>query len=273
MTRVLAVLLCILAGAQASAQETLADMKQDLAVLSVELQKLKRELSTTGGTSVAVGGSTLDRINTIEAELSRITAKTEQLEYRIGQVATDGANRLGDLEFRICEMEEGCDIGTLGQSLPLGGDAVPQVAPAQPIQPATDDIPFDGELAVSEEADFRDAQKALDEGDGAYAAQLFAQFRETYPGSPLEPVVLLAEGKALDLTGDTREAARRYLTSYSSFPDSNVAPEALWRLGTSLAALGSTPEACVTLNEVTTRYPGSSFAGQAQSSMAELACQ
>ncbi|CUH78191.1 tetratricopeptide repeat protein [Tropicibacter naphthalenivorans] len=270
MTRVLALVLCVLAG-QAPAQDTLADMKQDLAVLTVELQKLKRELSTTGASGVAVGGSQLDRINAIEGQLAYITSKTEQLEFRIGQVAQDGANRLGDLEFRICELEDGCDIGALGASLPLGGEIAPDAA--QPVAPATDSLPYDGELAVSEEADFRSAEKALADGDGEHAALLFAQFRETYPMGPLEAAALVGEGKALALTGDTREAARRYLNAYSGFPESQIAPEALWRLGVSLGELGSVPEACVTLSEVAGRYPQSGFVAQAQDSRAALGCQ
>ena len=36
--------------------ETLADIRQELTVLHVEIQKLKRELSTTGGAATATGG-------------------------------------------------------------------------------------------------------------------------------------------------------------------------------------------------------------------------
>ena len=39
------------------------------------------------------------------------------------RVVADGTNRVGDLEYRVCEMEEGCDIATLGKTKPLGGEA------------------------------------------------------------------------------------------------------------------------------------------------------
>ena len=90
------------APAQAQDAGTLADIRQELSVLYVEIQKLKRELSTTGGPSVSTGGSSvLDRVAAIESELQRLTQQTEQLEYRVQRVVEDGTNRIGDLEFRL----------------------------------------------------------------------------------------------------------------------------------------------------------------------------
>ncbi|WP_417207351.1 tetratricopeptide repeat protein [Antarctobacter sp.] len=271
---------CLLAGgmtgglAVAQQGQTLADIKQDLAVLTVELRKLRSELNTTGSPALAVGGSALDRINTIESELQRVTAKAEELEFRLGRVVQDGTNRIGDLKFRICELEPGCDIGKLGETDPLGGDAVPTAPVAQPASPpATDALPFDGELAISEEADFRSALDALDQGDFSGAELLFAQFRETYPMGPLEAAALVGEGRALEGLGDTREAARRYLSAYSGFPDATIAPEALWRLGDAIAALGSIDDACITLGEVAARYPGSDAVAKAAASRQQLGCQ
>lgn len=261
-------------GGSAQQSETLADIRQDMVVLSVELQRLKQELNTSGASGVVVSGDQLDRVNTIESQLQRITAKTEDLEFRIGRVVKDGSNRLGDLEFRLCELEPSCDISTLGKAATLGGDAVPVTLPAPAIEEPTDGLALGGgQLAVSEEADFLDAQKALKDGEFSASAQLFAIFRETYPLGPLEAAALVGEGRALDGVGDTREAARRYLKAYSGYPDDRSAPEALWRLGVSLGALGSQPEACVTLAEVSGRYPTSDFTTNAEQSRADLGCQ
>ncbi len=102
--------------------ETLADIRQELSVLYVEIQKLKRELSTTAGASSGgSGGTFLDRISAIEAELQSVTAKTEELELRINRVVQDGTNRIGDLEFRLVELEGG-DVSQLGETTTLGGD-------------------------------------------------------------------------------------------------------------------------------------------------------
>ncbi len=260
-----------LAPVAGQAQETLADIRQDISVLFVEIQKLKRELSTTGGTSVALPPGALDRINAIESELQRLTAKTEELEFRVSRVAEDGARRLGDLEFRLCEMETGCDIGTLGQVPTLGG--APE-APSVPAAPVTTPQAGGSELAVGEETDFRRAGEALANSDFQSAADQFAAFRQTYPGGPLEAQALVAEGRALEGLGNTRDAARRFLDAYAGYPDDAAGPEALWRLGTALGVLGNVAEACVTLNEVAGRYPGSSDAiAQAETAKARFNCQ
>ena len=154
---------CLLASPlSAQNAETLADMRQDLSVLTGELTRLKQELNTTGGGGVQVTGSMLDRVNTIEAELMRVTALAEELGHRIDTVVTDGTNRVGDLEFRICELEPGCDIGSVGQTPPIGGQDAATAAPAPGPAPSNDTLPSGGaELAVGEETDFRRAQEAL----------------------------------------------------------------------------------------------------------------
>lgn len=264
--------------------ETLADIRQDLSVLTFELQKLKRELSTTSGPDVQVGGGTLDRVNAIEAELQRLTAQTEQMQFRIDQIVQDGSNRIGDLNFRICELEEGCDIGALGDTPPLGGTPpataatpppAPATPPAEPADSGDSGLPIAGgaQLAAAEEADFRAAQSALSGGEYQSAADRFTSFRETYPGSPLDAAALLGRGSALEELGNTREASRAYLEAWNTYPDAPTAPEALFRLGRGLGKIGSTQEACVTLAEVATRYPGSEAVARAQTERTALNCQ
>ncbi|MDO6587291.1 tol-pal system protein YbgF [Salipiger sp. 1_MG-2023] len=263
-------------GAIAQDSQSLADIRQDLTALSGQLSGLRQELSASASNGVQVSGSVLDRINVIEAALQQLTAQTEQLSHRIETVVQDGTNRIGDLQFRLCEIEPGCDIGVLGSTPPLGGAApetavtAPAPAPAAP----SGALPSGGaELAVAEEADFRRAREALASGDFQSAANQFAAFRETFPGSPLEAAALVSEGNALSATGDVKEAARRFLSAYANYPASEAAPEALWRLGASLGQLGSTSEACVTLSEVETRYPGTDPVAEAKAEMGRLGCQ
>ena len=110
-----------MAAAQDRAQ-TLADIRQELSVLFVEIQRLRGELNTTGGVQGSGGaGTVLTRVDAIEAELRRLTSLTEDLQIRIDRVVTDGTNRIGDLEFRLCELEADCDIGSLGDTPSLGG--------------------------------------------------------------------------------------------------------------------------------------------------------
>lgn len=270
--RVLAVVVALLGSVApltvaAQSEETLADVRQQLSVLYVEVQRLKRELSTTGAPQGSVsGGSVLARIDAIESEVQRLTGKTEQLEFRIEEIVRDGTNRIGDLEFRLVELEGG-DLSQLGETTTLGGDFG-----ELPVTGASTTPAENTELAVGEEADFNRAYAALEGQDFRSAADQFAAFSQTYPGSPLEAEAHLRRGEALEGAGVMPDAARAYLESYSGYPQSGVAPEALFRLGSALGKLGQTNEACVTLNEVGVRHPGHEFALEAQSQMLSLGC-
>jgi tol-pal system protein YbgF len=254
-------------GAVAQDAQTLADIRQELTVLNVEMTKLKRELATTGTAGgVQLPASVLDRVNAMESELSRVTAKTEELEFRINRIVDDGTRRIADLEFRLVELEGG-DISTLGETTTLGG-ADQATAPA----PAPAPLANTSQLAVGEQDDFKRAQEALASGDFRAAADQFATFNQAYPGSPLAAEADLRRGDALDGTGDAREAARAYLASFGAAPTGPSAPESLYKLGASLGTLGQSSEACVTLGEVPARFPNSPFAGQATAQRLALGC-
>lgn len=266
-----------LAVAQDKAQ-TLADVRAELSTLAAELQALRSEL-VQGGVSAmqaAGGASALDRMNAIEAELSRLTAQTEQVQNQVNRVVADGTNRIGDLEFRLCELEEGCDPANLPITQSLGGAPAGSTQAAVPVvttPPATGAGTAVPELAVAEQADFDRAKGALDSGDFQGAADKFAAFGAAYPGSPLTGDAQYLRGEALEKLGDTANAARAYLQAFSGAPDGPRAPGALLRLGATLGALGQTQEACVTLGEVGTRFPTAPEAVEAAASMRNLNCQ
>ncbi len=254
--------------------QTLADIRQEMSVLYVEIQKLKRELSTTGGVSgLDTGGSVLDRMGAIEGELARLTSKTEQLEFRIDKVVRDGTNRLGDLEFRLCELEVECDIGTLSEGSTLGG-VEPAVTGTDYVTDVTTGADDDGpQLAIGEQADFEAAKAAFNAGAFEDAATQFGAFQINYPDGPLSDMAALFHGQALEGAGDQTGAARVFLEIFSANPNGSEAPEALFLLGRALGNLGQTDEACVTLAEVGIRFPGGLAAQNAEATMQTLGCQ
>lgn len=268
--RLLAVIVtCVAGGAWAQDASTLADIRQQLTMLNVEMLKLKRELSTTGGASVSVSGaSVLDRVNAMESELARLTAKAEELEFRVNRIVDDGTRRIGDLEFRLVELEGG-DVSQLGETSTLGGAGQASTsAPAPTPQGGTGQ----GELAVGEKADFERAKEALAQGDFRAAADQFAAFNATYPGGPLAAEADLRRGEALDGVGDVREAARAYLASFGTAPTGPHASDALFRLGRALGQLGQVQEACMTLGEVGVRFPSAPQVAQAAQERQQLGC-
>jgi len=264
-------LICLLAFVPVAAfgqdrAQTLADIRAELSALSAQVVQLRDELVTTGAAnSAAAGGDALQRMDAIEARLAQLTAQAEAVELRLNRVVTDGTNRIGDLEFRVCELTEGCDVGALPPTPTLGGDTGTAAAPATPTEPAAPaaDAP---EMAMQEQADFDRAKEVLGQGDFQAAADLFAAYAKSYPGGPLTQ-------EAQVLRGDAPGAARAYLDAFSSQPSGPKAPEALLKLGQSLGELGQTPEACVTLTEVGARFPGSAEATAAQTAMTGLRCQ
>lgn len=268
------VLIFVLLASPVAAQDraaTLADIRQELTVLWVEIQRLNQELSTTGaplGTSA--GGSVQARQDALELELRRLSGLVENLSLRVDAVVSDGTNRIGDLEFRLCDLEANCDIGALGQTPSLGGAEIGGAATTVPT-PATPDT-GSAPLAVAEQSDFDRAQAAFDAGDFVQAQELFAAFTETYPGGPLSAEAHFLRGEAAAASGDWGNAARAYLNSFSGTPDSPRAPDSLQRLGAALAELGQINEACLTLAEVEVRYPGTPAVVDAQRAMAGLSC-
>ncbi|MFC3614197.1 tol-pal system protein YbgF [Lutimaribacter marinistellae] len=265
----LALVLCGPLAAQDNTQ-TLADIRQELTVLNVEIQRLRREFSTTGAPNPNLSGSSvLERVDSIEAELQRLTRQTEQLTQRVDRVVADGTNRVGDLEFRLCELEPDCDLASLSEGTTLGGGELPGASAAPAPEP---DVEQGGQLAIAEQSQFDAANAALAEGSYDKAARLFAEFDTAYPGSPLAAEAHLNRGRALDNMGDTREAARAYLASFTGDPSGPNAAEALFQLGAALGRLGQVDQACVTLGEVSARFPGAPAVAKATQEMATLNC-
>lgn len=248
--------------------QTLADLKIELGQLMAEFTALKGELVVSGAAQTgSAGGDALQRLDAIEATISRLTSQAEAVEIKVNRVVADGTNRIGDMEFRLCEVTEGCDISALGETPVLGGDAPVVIGDAPPV--SNTDGP---ELAVGEKRDFERAKGVLASGDFRAAADLFAAFTQSFPGSPLTQEAQFRRAEALSGAGDIPGSARSYLDAFSGQPEGEFAPESLLKLGQALGQLGQTPEACQTLAEVGLRFAGSVQAGDASTSMQGLGC-
>jgi tol-pal system protein YbgF len=256
--------------------QTLADIKAELGQLMAEFTALKSETVATGATGGSFGaGDALQRMDAIEAELMRLTSRAEEIELRLSRVVSDGTNRIGDLEYRLCEATEGCDPASLPETPMLGGAADGATAPVEPAISGDPAVPADGgpELAMGEQADFDRAKEVLAQGDFRAAADLFATFAQSYPGGPLSQEAAFLRGEALVQLADTAGAARAYLDAFSGKSDGPFAAEALLKLGQALGDLGQVPDACVTLAEVPVRFPGTIHATNADLSRQGLGCQ
>ncbi len=253
------------AGFAQDRAQTLADIRQDLTVLAVDIRSLQRELSTTGAPqSQNLPNAILDRVNAIEAELTRLTAQTEALSLRVDRIVADGTIRIGDLEFRLLELEGG-DLSQLSEGTTLGGD--PVGAAQEPAAQSTGP-----QLALSEQSDFDRAKALFDNGQNAEAVEALIAYTQTYPGGGLSGEAHYLRGEAEGKQGAWANAARAYLDSFSGDPAGVRAPDALYKLGVALDQLGQRDEACLTLSEVGVRFPNAAAATKANTARAELAC-
>ena len=249
----------------AAPARSLADLGADLKALGAELKSLRAELRASGaaGFKAAGGDSAIDRMNAIERELSRLTGETEQLKNRIDRVVRDGTNRIGDIEFRLCEMQEGCDLGAL--TTPTLGDLDGGAgSPAQDLgrvgTPASaPDVP----VTAREQADLDRAAQALQAGDFVQAADLYGQFAVTHSGSPAAAEALFLKGAALDSAGDATGATAAWLQAFAAAPTGPRAPDTLLGLARVSAVGKPATESCVYLDELTTRFAGTPQAEEA----------
>ena len=292
--------------------QTYADIRADLQLLSAQIAGLRNELltKTPQETGVFNAEPALQRLDMMEAELRQLTQDVEQLGFRIDQVVTDGTNRVGDLEFRLLELEGG-DYADLKDPLPLGTtdtaatDATASVDPVATLGTGAErpllrpsegggvasldpSLNTGGGVAVApvpqptppianvqpEAADFDAALAQYRGGDYGGAARAFEAFLQTYPAGPLAGEALYWRGEALSASGDWKSAARSYLESFSGAPQGPKAPEALYSLGVSLGKLGQLREACLTLGEVRARFPTADpdLSARTASEMTLLSC-
>lgn len=275
------------AGAMPLRADSLADIRHQIAALDDQVQSLRGELTASGGLTTGVAGvagnTPLERLNSIEDALQKLTAKTEELQFRINRIVTDGTNRLGDLEFRVCELETGCDVSNLGDTAPLGGTAATAPAPALQTGSTASGSTASGsttsgsstgpELAVGERQDVELAQQDYDSGNFQGTVDKLANYATDYPGGPLVPQAHMLRGQALAQLGKMTDAARAYLDAFSAAPTGAIAPEALYRLGDALGKIGQVQDACVTLAEVGRRFPGNPAVTKAATAMQGYGCQ
>ena len=256
--------------------QSLADIRAELGQLSSDLQNLRAQLVASGpaGFAAAGGDSAIDRMNAMEARLAQLTGQTEKLQNQIDRVVRDGTTRIGDIEFRLCEMEEGCDLGslttpTLGEQ-GGGSGALPPSDQQGALAPNT---PSAGVAATAaEKADFDRAREVLGQGDFRRAAELFAAIAQTHAGGPLTAEALFLRGQALDAAGDLDGAGIAWLESFAANPNGPQAPDALLGLSRAMAAKGGPQEGCYYLQEITSRFSETPQMAEAEKRMAQIDC-
>ena len=257
---------------------SLADIRSELGRLTADLQTLRSELVASGpaGFAAAGGDSAFDRMNAMEQRLAQLTGQTEQLQNRIDRIVRDGTTRIGDIEFRLCEMEPNCDLGSLttpdlgqqGGSAPLPGSDQQGMNRA----PTGTPNPSAGAATEAETADFDRAREVLGQGDFRRAADLFAAVAQSHAGGPLTAEAMFLRGAALDSAGDLPAAGEAWLASFAANPNGPQAPDALLGLSRAMSQVGSPADGCYYLFEILARFPAAPQAAEAERRVASTGC-
>lgn len=250
-------LLATPAAAQMDSREGIA-LQNQILQLRQEMEQLRRggggslpppapSRGGSGGSSELVG-SLLDRVNTLEAEVSRLRGRVDVLENQNRRLREDFEKYQGDMEFRLGQGGGG------GGAAPAPGR--PAAAPAAPVAP-----PLAPPTTSTGAPPPRTPDRALAEGNAALGRRDYpaaeAAAREVL-GSRSGANAVAAQMLLADaLTGkrDFGNAAIAYNEAYTRARTGPRAPEALLGLANSFQSLGNKREACDTLNDLRSQFP------------------
>jgi len=241
--------------------QTLEGIRTELQILRDQIGSLQRELQVAdpATTGVINAAPLLERAGLLEEEVRRLTAQVEALRFRIDSVVADGTNRIGDLEFRLTELEGG-DFSTLGETRPLGEGAVGVDADASGSSvtqtPGSDTVDIgalrpilrsdreqSGQASTGAAPSPQPAPQEQPAGPSIAEPQLEQPLQQT-PTQPDAPQLAIAEREAYEAalaafnSGDFGTAAQGFRDFLTDYPGGPLAGEAAFWRGEALAAQG-----------------------------------
>lgn len=242
---------------------TLAALQADLAQVSGDLARLRSQILRSGpsGFAQAGGDTALDRLNAMEARVTALTAAVEERRNALEQALEQAQRRMGDIEFRLCELEPECNLGDL-TGAPDGSTARIDTAPQA----------HAGAASEAEQAAFDTARAAFDRGEYAQAAALFAALAHRHAGGALTAQALYLQGVALDRSDRPDAAAEAWLTAYAAEPKGAFAAKSLLGVARALHQRGDTDAACLTLLDIPAHFPDQPEAAEADDLIAAQSC-
>jgi len=220
------------------------------------------------------------RLMEMENRFRTVTGQYEEAMYRLTQMSRTLENTLGDVEFRLQQLEQGKISGPI--PLTEGSQAAadePQAEPIPTTEPASvQALPaallVDGEVEPAAdvvvtpethpeqylegdtpEEQFRAAFFLVRRGELDKAIQAYRAFITLHPDHPYRANAVYWLGRSHAAQGNYTEAARILIDAYDKHADSDKGAEILLHLGVSLEKLGQNEEACSAFGELDRRFP------------------
>ncbi|MBE5074567.1 hypothetical protein IM511_09635 [Erythrobacteraceae bacterium E2-1 Yellow Sea] len=223
------------------------------------------QVSTTNAPSTTAVTDILVRLDAIEGQLQRLTAKAEE-----------NGNAIADLQARVAVLEPQPEpqLEPSPQSQPAELPAATTPAPARPAvqpastptPPATATGPSAARLAAVQEIT---KPQTDDPGDDEYsygfrlwnagfypeARQQLSLYLEQHPSHGMTSYGRNLLGRAYLDDGQPEEAARWFLRNYQTDKDGRRAGDSLLFLAEAMIAMKDTNRACIALAEFSETYP------------------
>ncbi len=247
------------------------------------------------GTPAAFVEQTEVRLSQLEGQMRDLTGKLEEALFRATQIQQRLDRLVGDVDFRLGQLERGGAQPQAGQAAPSQtpepptGSAVQAPRPGAnapageqrlvlvPGQPAP--APQAAQQAQAGGAPAAAAQVALpagppevqyefayglyqqavqDRGDFGRAENALRQFVTANPQHRNAGDAQYWLGETFYARRDWNAASREFAAQFRAYPQHAKAPDSLLRLGQSLGQLNRRNDACGTLAELDRRYPNAS---------------
>ncbi len=212
------------------------------------------------------------RLVQLEDQIRGLTGRTEESDHQTRQLAKRYEKLVGDVDFRLKELEAAVAELKRGQpQLPttgsVGASATASSAPknvlAVPTTSGNTVSPAPSGSGQSRAAlpsgtpveQYKFATGLIRQKAFADAELAFRAFLDAYPDDRLAPNAQYWLGETLYVREKYEDAARVFLAGYQRYPDSSKASDSLLKLGVTLKHLGQRDEACATFEELLRRLP------------------
>lgn len=244
---------------------------------------------TTARPSTSALTDVLARLDAMELQLQRLTAKTEEntnaltaLDTRIAALETGGASRtVPSVDAATGEAtESNLDAMTGGGSSAAGQDAGSTAPPETATGPTAERVAGVQAITKPQTDDAGDDEysygfRLWNAGYFPEARQQLASFVEDYPSHPRITYGRNLLGRAFLDDGMPEEAARWFLRNYQADRTARRAPDSLLFLAESMIAMDDTRRACIALAEFGETYPAVAtgrLADKYQSNTQKVSC-